>query len=124
MTDTVNSGRAVSTAVARHYEELDPIRSEGRLVTLPTASAMLALMTEAGLAKPTFEDLTAGVARTWIICPRRLAGLVFTDRRYLGYAFDRTRSERVLLVAMLRILAAYRAKEMRYGLFLAHAPLH
>lgn len=103
---------------------LDPIRSEGRLVTLPTASAMLALITEAGFAEPTFEDLTASVARTWSICLRRLAGRVLTDRRYLGYAFNRMHSERVFLVAMLRIVAAYRVKAMQYGLFLARAPLH
>lgn len=103
---------------------LDPIRHEGRLVTLPTASAMLALMTEAGLAEPTFEDLTANVAPTWGICLRRIVGRVVTDRRYLRYACDRTRSERVFLAAMLRILAAYRLKAMQYGLFLARAPLH
>ena len=101
---------------------LDPIREEGRLVTLPAASQLLRLMSEAGLEGATVQDLTRKVAFTWTLSLRRLVARMLTDPRYVRYALRREHGERVFLAAMLRILAAYRVGAMRYGLFIARAP--
>ncbi|NUR33646.1 MAG: methyltransferase domain-containing protein [Gemmatimonadaceae bacterium] len=98
---------------------LEPLAREGRLVTLTTASAYASLLEEAGFADLTFEDLSAGVARTWAVCLRRLALRAVTDPRYLRYAFGDGASERPFLASMLRIAVAYARGAMRYGLFTA-----
>lgn len=101
---------------------VEPIRREGRLVTMTTADAYTALLRDAGFERITFEDLTANVRRTWSVCLGRIAGRIVSDPRYLRYAVRARNTERVFLLTMLRILAAYRVGAMRYGLFVAHAP--
>ena len=100
---------------------LDPIVAEGRLVTLATPSHYSRLLETAGFAGVTFEDLSAGVARTWTVCMRRVAWKLVSDSRYTRYVVNSRSEERGFLAAMLRIRAAYACGAMRYGMFVGRA---
>lgn len=100
----------------------EPIRREGRLVTMGNEAEIAGLLRDSGFAGVTFEDLTVGVRRTWSICLRRLAGRLATDARYRRYALRATNGERVFAATMVRILTAYHVGAMRYGLFLGRSP--
>lgn len=101
---------------------LEPIIREGRLLTLTSASTYARQMQNAGFLDVACEDLTAAVARTWTVCLRRLAARFVSDARYLRFALDRRRSERIFLATMLRIAAAYATGAMRYGIFVGRRP--
>lgn len=98
---------------------LDPLRREGRLVTLVSATAYAERLEHAGFVDVQFEDLSRAVARTWTVCLGRLARRVVSDRRYLRYALRSDSTERWFLAGMLRIGGAYACGAMRYGLFTA-----
>lgn len=101
---------------------LEPIRRDGRLVTLATAGEYGEALRVAGFRGIEFEDLTARVRRTWAVCLGRLAGRFLTDAGYWRYALRARNGERVFLMAVPRILLAYRTGAMRYGLFVARTP--
>lgn len=101
---------------------LEPICRDGRLVTIATAGDYGRALAGAGFEQVVFEDLTAGVRRTWPVCLRRIAGRLSSDGSYWRYLAAARNGERVFLGAIPRILLAYATGAMRYGLFVATAP--
>lgn len=96
---------------------LEPLAREGRLVTLASGAEYARRLESTGFLDVRCEDLSAGVARTWSVCMRRLARRMVSDGRYLRYALAAEATERRFLLGMLRIVAAYGGGAMRYGLF-------
>ena len=116
-----STGDAPSAWQRRHL--LQPICDEGRLATMMSEREHRALFAAAGFDVVAVEDLSTRVARTWSICLRTIARRLVTDRRYRRYLLDRRMDQRVFLLTMLRILAAYRTGAMRYLIFTARRPL-
>ena len=101
---------------------LQPICDEGRLATMMSESEHRALFAASGLDVVTVDDLSTSVARTWSVCLRTVALRLVTRPRYRRYLFDRRMEQRIFLLTMLRILAAYRSGAMRYLLVAARRP--
>lgn len=102
---------------------LQPICDEGRLATMMTETEHRAHLAAAGLDVVAVDDLSSRVARTWAICLRAIALRLVTRRRYRRYILDRRMGQRVFLLTMLRILAAYRTGAMRYLMLTARRPV-
>ncbi|MFO7169322.1 MAG: methyltransferase domain-containing protein [Chloroflexota bacterium] len=98
---------------------LEPICREGRLAGMGTQSEYAELIAAAGLARESFEDLSAQVRRTWPICIGRALRGLWRHPHYRAFLRDRSRPNRVFLWAMPRLWAAYLTGSMRYGLFAA-----
>jgi tocopherol O-methyltransferase len=101
---------------------LEPIRHEGRLVTVATAADYGEMLRDVGFQQVELEDLTDQVRRTWPVAMRRVAGRFLTDARYWRYATQARNGERMFLATMLRILIAYATGALRYGLFVGRTP--
>lgn len=114
------AGESPSPWARRHL--LQPICDEGRLATMMSESEHRALFAAAGLELLSVDDLSSRVARTWAICLRTIAARLVTRRDYRRYLLDRRMEQRVFLLTMLRILAAYRTGAMRYLLITARRP--
>jgi tocopherol O-methyltransferase len=95
---------------------LEPICREGRLPGMGDEADYRRLAAEAGFAVAAVEDLTARVRRTWWVCARRFAWKLAADPRYARFLLDRASGNRVFALTLLRLLVAYRAGSMRYGL--------
>lgn len=98
---------------------LRPICEEGRLPGLATESEYTGWMENAGLHLLTFEDLSAGVARTWTWCLHRVGQRMLTDPEAWRYLLDRHRSERRFALTVARMWLAFRVGALRYGIFTA-----
>ncbi|HWP59164.1 MAG TPA: class I SAM-dependent methyltransferase [Candidatus Acidoferrales bacterium] len=96
---------------------LRPICTEGRLPSLLSASEYLDLFCRAGFHAPQFEDLSAGVRKTWGVSLRGLAAAILTDPALLARLFERNFRNRVFAVTMVRLWLAYRLGTVRYGIF-------
>jgi tocopherol O-methyltransferase len=94
---------------------LEPICREGRLPGMGTEAEYRLMAEQAGFTVERVDDLSAQVARTWWLCLRRGVGKVVTDRRYRRFLLDRSASERIFAVTMVRLMVAYRVGAMRYG---------
>jgi tocopherol O-methyltransferase len=94
---------------------LEPICREGRLPGMGSEAEYRAMGEQAGFRVEHVEDISARVGRTWAICLWRGIGKVAGDRRYRAFLLDRSASERIFAVTMLRLLIAYRVAAMRYG---------
>lgn len=114
------AGESPARWARRHL--LQPICDEGRLATMLSESEHRALFAAAGLALMSVDDLSSRVARTWAICLRTIAARLVTRGDYRRYLLDGRKEQRVFLLTMLRILAAYRTGAMRYLLFTARRP--
>ena len=101
---------------------LEPICREGRLAGMGTAAEYREMAEAAGFEWLAYHDLSGNVAKTWSICIRRFLGKVLSDSSYMRYLFDRSHSERIFALTVLRILAAYRWGAMQYGLLVARKP--
>jgi tocopherol O-methyltransferase len=99
---------------------LEPICREGRLPGMGDEADYRAMGAQAGFTVAPMEDISLQVARTWAICLRRGIGKVVVDRRYRAFLLDRSASERMFAVTMLRLLMAYRVGAMRYGVLVFH----
>jgi tocopherol O-methyltransferase len=108
---------APSDWARRHL--LDPIRREGRLSELPTATTLSRWATEAGLSVERLDDVTSLVRRTWTIVLRRVAGAVLTDPATRRLLLDPTESERVFARTLPRIWLAQHLGVLRYGWLVA-----
>lgn len=97
---------------------LEPICAEGRLPSMHTAAEYGEIAAAAGLRVTHFEDRSRDVSRTWTICLVRGAQRVATDpelRRFLASSHP----DRVFALTLVRILAAYGARAMVYGIMVA-----
>ena len=110
---------------ARPWEErhlLEPICREGRLPSMGTESDYRDLARRAGFRVAGFDDLSRHVRRTWMICARRLARKLATDRAYRRFLLDGRSKNRAFALSLARIAVAYRTGSMRYGLLTADKP--
>lgn len=98
---------------------LDPIREEGRLAVLPTASTVREWATDAGFAIERFDDVTRQVQRTWTVVIGRALRALVTDRDVQRFLFDATEPDRIFARTVLRLWVAYRVGAMRYGWLVA-----
>jgi tocopherol O-methyltransferase len=101
---------------------LEPICREGRLPGMGNEADYLRLGAQAGFELRQVEDLSMNVRRTWGICVRRALAALATQPRYLRFLLDRTATDRIFAMTLLRIMAAYRTGTMRYGLFVFRRP--
>jgi len=102
---------------------LEPICREGRLPSMGTESEYRALAAQAGFEVTRFEDLSAQVRRTWTVCARRVAAKLATSSRYRRFLLDQRSRNRVFVLSLARLIAAYRTGAMRYGLLTAAKPV-
>jgi tocopherol O-methyltransferase len=108
---------------AHPWEErylLEPICREGRLPGMGSVDDYREWATKAGFAIDEFEDLSAQVRRTWMICAGRVASKLLTHSRYRRYLLDAGARNRVFALSLVRIWTAYATGSMRYGLLTAH----
>jgi tocopherol O-methyltransferase len=96
---------------------MKPICSEGRIPNLATAQEYIDAANEAGFGMADSEDLTDRVKRTWSVALRRFAGRFFQDKRYRSFLFDRSLTNRIFALTVLRIWLAYQVGAMRYRIF-------
>lgn len=96
---------------------LEPICLEGRLPGLATADEYRAMIFDAGLALDAYEEISRKVRKTWWICARRLIWKLMTRPKYIRALLDRDKSNRVFALTLFRILAAYHAGAMQFGVF-------
>jgi len=108
---------APSDGARRHL--LDPIRREGRLSELPTATTLSRWATAAGLSVERLDDVTGQVRRTWTVVLRRVARSVATDPTLRRLLLDPTESERVFARTLPRIWLAQHLGVLRYGWLVA-----
>jgi tocopherol O-methyltransferase len=101
---------------------LEPICREGRLTGMGTEGDYRALASEAGLEVSGFEDLSRQVRKTWSVCAGRAARGLASVPEYRRFLFRSGSPDRVFLMTLFRIWAAYRTGAMRYGLLSAVKP--
>jgi tocopherol O-methyltransferase len=95
---------------------LEPICREGRLPSMGDESDYRAMAEAAGFRVELVSDISDRVRRTWSICLRRVVGKIATEARYRRFLLERSAENRVFAVTLLRLLAAYRTRSMRYCL--------
>jgi tocopherol O-methyltransferase len=110
-----------ATAWERRYL-LEPICRQGRLPGMGSETEYREMAQAAGLTAVSCVDISAEVRRTWHICLRRLAGKLFTDKRYVRTLLSRGQGNRIFAVTMALILAAYRGGAMRYCVLVFDKP--
>lgn len=106
----------------RRRHLLEPICREGRLPGLGTETEYRRWIRMAGLELREFEDLTAGVRRTWSVCIRRVGSRLLRDGETWRYLLNPEHSERAFALTVMRMWLAYRTGALRYGLFSVRAP--
>ncbi|GAB3532080.1 methyltransferase domain-containing protein [Arthrobacter tecti] len=94
---------------------LEPICREGRLPSMGTREEYEAMAKAAGFAVVDYEDVSDRVARTWMICARRLVKALIVDRDTRRLALSAR--NRVFALSIPRLILAYRTGAMRYGIF-------
>lgn len=94
---------------------LEPICREGRLPGMGDEADYRQFAQRSGFAFLHQQDLSRRVARTWAICLRRGIARVIADARTRRFLLDRSASERIFALTMLRLLLAYRVGAMRYA---------
>jgi tocopherol O-methyltransferase len=95
---------------------LEPICREGRLPSMGDEADYRAMAEAAGFRVELVWDISDQVRRTWWICLRRVIGKVATEARYRRFLMQRSAENRVFAVTLVRLLAAYRTRSMRYCL--------
>ena len=114
------AGDAPRAWEVRHL--LEPICREGRLPGMGTRSDYQAMAEQAGFRLTRADDLSAQVSRTWWICIQRVLRKLVTRPHYLRYLLDRTATNRIFAITLLRILLAYRSGAMRYDMLAFSRP--
>jgi tocopherol O-methyltransferase len=99
---------------------LEPICREGRLPSMGDEADYCRLAGQAGFRLGGVEDLSDRVRRTWWICAFRVLGKVATQPRYIRFLLDRTATNRIFALTLVRIMIAYRTRAMRYCIFSFH----
>jgi tocopherol O-methyltransferase len=95
---------------------LEPICREGRLPSMGDEADYRAMAEAAGFRVEMVSDISDRVRRTWWICLRRVAGKLVTEARYRRFLLERSAENRIFALTLLRLLAAYRTRSMRYCL--------
>jgi tocopherol O-methyltransferase len=95
---------------------LEPICREGRLPSMGDEADYRRMAEAAGFRVETVLDISDQVRRTWWICLRRVAGKLVTEARYRRFLLERSAENRVFALTLVRLLAAYRTRSMRYCL--------
>ncbi len=98
---------------------LDPIRDEGRLAALPTASTLRTWTRNAGLTVERFDDVSRQVQRTWSVVIGRALRALATDRDVQRFLLDSSEPDRIFARTVLRLWLAYRIGALRYGWLVA-----
>jgi tocopherol O-methyltransferase len=98
---------------------LEPICSEGRLPSLGSEKEYRGFFEQAGFKKLDFQDLTAKVKKTWLICIKRFLQSFLQDRETRDFLFKSTSENKGFLKAVFRMWAAYQVGSLRYGIFTA-----
>jgi tocopherol O-methyltransferase len=101
---------------------LEPICREGRLPSMGDESDYRALAEGAGFRVELVSDISRQVRRTWWICLKRVAGKLARDPSYRRFLTERSASNRVFALTLVRLLAAYRTGSMRYCLLVLRKP--
>ncbi|MFQ5527237.1 MAG: class I SAM-dependent methyltransferase [Thermoanaerobaculia bacterium] len=101
---------------------LEPICREGRLAGIGTAAEYQELIEASGLELLEFQSLRPRVRKTWSICARRLLTGLMTVPAYRRFLIERPTANWVFLVALWRIILAYRVRALDYGLFVIRKP--
>jgi tocopherol O-methyltransferase len=101
---------------------LEPICREGRLPGMGDEADYRALAQKSGFAVVSVEDLSARVSRTWWICAIRLMKKLVSQPRYMRFLLDPAQPNRIFAVTLIRLLAAYRTRSMRYCLMTFSKP--
>ncbi len=101
---------------------LEPICREGRLPSMGTALEYAQAAERAGFSVQSVDDLSQNVSRTWFLCLRRGINKLLSDWRYRRFLLDRSASERIFAVTMMRLLLAYRVGAMQYALLVLRKP--
>ncbi len=96
---------------------LEPICREGRLTGMGTEMEYRALLEDAGFDVERVEELSGAVKATWPRCARGVAVRVLRDARYRRFLFSRASRNRVFVLTLFRIWAAYETGALRYLLF-------
>jgi tocopherol O-methyltransferase len=96
---------------------LEPICTEGRLPGLASEADYRDLLKATGFELTMFEDASRQVRRTWTICIARALKAIITDPKLRRFLMNSKMRNRAFFWAMFRILAAYHAGAMRYGIF-------
>ncbi|UTT70599.1 class I SAM-dependent methyltransferase [Arthrobacter sp. DNA4] len=94
---------------------LEPICREGRLPSMGTREEYEAMAEAAGFVVTGYEDVSRRVARTWMICARRLLKALFVDRETRQLALGARNRGAILSIPCL--ILAYRTGAMHYGIF-------
>lgn len=100
---------------------LEPICREGRLTGMGTELEYRSLLEHAGFDVERVEELSHAVKATWPRCARGVAVRLLRDARYRRFLFSRASRNRVFVLTLLRIWAAYETGALRYLLFVARA---
>ncbi|MBW4025067.1 MAG: methyltransferase domain-containing protein [Proteobacteria bacterium] len=95
---------------------LEPICREGRLPSMGDEQDYRAMAEAAGFHVESVLDISDQVRRTWAICLRRVLGKIATEARYRQFLLERSAENRVFALTLVRLLAAYRTRSMRYCL--------
>jgi tocopherol O-methyltransferase len=101
---------------------LEPICREGRLPSMGDESDYRVLAEGAGFRVELMSDISRQVRRTWWICLKRVAGKLVRDPSYRRFLTERSASNRVFALTLVRLLAAYRTGSMRYCLLVLRKP--
>jgi tocopherol O-methyltransferase len=111
---------APSAWEVRHL--LEPICREGRLPSMGDEADYRRLAEQAGFRVRIMEDISREVRRTWTICARRIAARLITDRRYVRFLVNARARNRIFLLTLVRLIAAYRTGAMRYCVLVLEVP--
>ncbi|MDQ0117920.1 class I SAM-dependent methyltransferase [Pseudarthrobacter sp902506025] len=107
------AGTDASGWKVRHL--LEPICREGRLPSMGALEEYEAMAEAAGFVVTGYEDVSRRVARTWMICARRLLKALFVDRETRQLALGAR--NRGAILSIPRLILAYRTGAMHYGIF-------
>lgn len=101
---------------------LEPICREGRLPGMGTETDYRRLLEGAGFVVEAVADISREVRGTWWLCLRGVVRKLRTDPASRAFLLSAASRNRVFLLTMARIWAAYRTGAMRYLVFRAARP--
>ncbi len=101
---------------------LEPICREGRLPAMGSAEEYTKLIEATGLRVVEYRDLSPKVSKTWRICARRVGWTMMTSLEAWRFLLSGNTSHSIFMVTILRIMLAYRFREMIYGYFILEKP--
>jgi tocopherol O-methyltransferase len=101
---------------------LEPICREGRLPSMGDEGDYRAMAEAAGFRVELVSDISDRVRRTWSVCLRRIVAKLVTDGRYRRFLLQQSAGNRIFTLTLLRLVAAYRTRSMRYCLLVLRKP--